>query len=409
MSHQRVRCPHCSRRFDVTGIAAGTSLRCGGCRAILKVPRFHAPAAFMRLPLLRIAAAAIVALVTVAVLSMALRPVPGTSGPETPRDPAVGRALAPVIDSGTDSGMIEDPISRLTQEILREFPGRQFSFSARTRPYFIAVEASEQFVGRGWADDYAKELETAFTAFRREVAERTGLPPVKDTLLPVLIFGSRAGFDRYCEMRDGRRQTPGVKGFYEYPGKRIVTYQDAAFPQEPLLHEAAHQLFDHYQSRGTEGRRISASFWMQEGIACYFEAFRRRPDGEIALGRGDDSRRLPLLKHLLRSPERPEFVPLSRLVGTTVDGFWEWVERDRIDEPTEVLRRMQVHYAESWALVHFLRESGPRHRKVFNDAFRREIAGAGSKGQFEDLVRRELGLDLFQLEEEFVKYIRELK
>jgi hypothetical protein len=373
------------------------------------VPAFRPPAVSKPLPLLRIAAAATAGLVTVAALWMALRPAPEAPASEEFHDLTRGPAPSALTESKPDIGMIEDPVSWLTQEILREFPGSQFKFTTQTRPYFIAFETSDQFVGKGWVDDYAKELETAFTAFRREVAERTGLPPVKETLLPVLILGSRASFDRYCEKRDGRRQTPGVKGFYEYPRRRIVTYQDAAVPRDPLLHEGAHQLFHYYLSRETEGRKVSTSFWMQEGIAGYFEGFRRRPDGEIALGRADDSRRLPLLKHVLRSPERPEFVPLSRLVGMTVDGFWDWVERDRIDDPAELLRRMQIHYAESWALVHFLRESGPRHRKVFNDAFRREIAGAGSKGQFEDLVRHELGLDLFQLEDQFVAYIRELK
>jgi hypothetical protein len=78
-------------------------------------------------------------------------------------------------------------------------------------------------------------------------------------------------------------------------------------------------------------------------------------------------------------------------------------------EPAEVTRKAQLYYAESWAFSHFLRQAGPSHRKVFDAYFRREVAGTGSKAVFEELVRNELGLDLAQLEDQFVKYIQGLK
>src|ERR1043166_6477546 len=39
MSLRLVRCPFCGKRFNVTGIAAGSRLRCAGCTAVLTVPR----------------------------------------------------------------------------------------------------------------------------------------------------------------------------------------------------------------------------------------------------------------------------------------------------------------------------------------------------------------------------------
>ena len=38
MSHLLVRCPFCTKRFNITGISPGTRLRCGGCQAVLTVP-----------------------------------------------------------------------------------------------------------------------------------------------------------------------------------------------------------------------------------------------------------------------------------------------------------------------------------------------------------------------------------
>jgi len=96
-------------------------------------------------------------------------------------------------------------------------------------------------------------------------------------------------------------------------------------------------------------------------------------------------------------------------VGMTVDEFWDWFERGMLTEPAEVTRKAQLYYAESWAFAHFLRQAGGNHRKVFDAYFRREISGTGSKAVFEELVRTELGVDLPQLEDQFVKYIQALK
>jgi hypothetical protein len=53
--------------------------------------------------------------------------------------------------------------------------------------------------------------------------------------------------------------------------------------------------------------------------------------------------------------------------------------------------------------------SDPKLRKVFEDYARLELDGAGSKAAFEELLRRETGEDLPQLEDRFIRHIQGLR
>jgi hypothetical protein len=358
------------------------------------------------LPIFRIAAGSAAALVTLVFLALVLRPAP-----RTPASTPLPIASAPpgvTAGSDEDRGFIDDPVARMERELQIEFPASRFTCSLQQRPFFIALENSGRFVGGGWADEFAQALELASTVFQREIAERLGLRPVRDTLLPVLVLDSRLSFDRYCERRNHRSHGPEIKGFYEYSRQRIVTYQDGVIPRDTLLHEGTHQLLHYYLQRETQGRKVSVTYWIQEGLGCYFEPFHRRVDGEVGPDRRLDCRRLPMLKQALGRPDRAEYVPLRRLAGLSVDGVFDSVETGRQEVAADPVREAKFCYAESWALVHFLRQGGPRHRKIFDAYLRRELAGTASRELFEQLVRDELGLDLLQFEEQFVKYVETL-
>ena len=414
MSLRLVRCPYCTRRFNVAGVEPGTRLRCGGCTAILSVPSTGrsvvAKPRLSRALAIQAGAGVAAGLIAALALWLALRPVA-----ETPATPPVDAGTAklpsppPELPSEAAPGFVDDPVGRETQAIYREFPGSQFIFNLHSKPYLIALERSDRFIAKELVEEYARRMETIHLAFRREMADALGLPPVNDALLKVVILNSRESFDRYCEKRDKKRMAPAIKGLYEYRERRILTYYDLGAPYEVLLHEGTHQLVHYYTLRETEGRKIPSSYWFQEGLGTYFEGFRRRIDGEIVLDPGSNSQRLPTLKQILLQQDRRDFIPLTMLVGMTVDEFWDWFERGMLTEPAEVTRKAQLYYAESWAFAHFLRQAGGNHRKVFDAYFRREISGTGSKAVFEELVRTELGVDLPQLEDQFVKYIQALK
>src|SRR6516162_1680000 len=103
MSHRRVRCPHCSRRYDVTNVASGTRLRCC-CSAILRLPAWPAP---RRIPVWRIAGGAGAGLVTLAFLVLAIRPAPQTPGEPSP--PPAAAPSAPSVPVAEDRGFVDDP------------------------------------------------------------------------------------------------------------------------------------------------------------------------------------------------------------------------------------------------------------------------------------------------------------
>jgi hypothetical protein len=412
MSLRLVRCPYCARRFNVAGIEPGTRLRCGGCTAILTVPTAGASVSskprLTRALVLQVGGGIAAGLVAAAALWLAFRPSAPGAAPVAA--PALALAHPPAPEAVVDpTPFVDDPVGRATQSIYWEFPGSQFIFNLHTKPYLIALERSDRFIPKELVEEYGRRMETIHLAFRREVGDPLGLTPVNDTLLKVVILNSRESFDRYCEKRDKKRMAPAIKGLYEYRERRILTYHDLSAPYEVLLHEGAHQLVHYYTLRETEGRKVPSSYWFQEGLGTYFEGFRRRADGEITLDPGVNSQRLPTLKQILLQQDRRDFVPLTMLVGMTVDEFWDWFERGMMTEPAEVTRKAQLYYAESWAFTHFLRQAGGNHRKVFDAYFRREIAGTASKAVFEELVRNELGLDLLQLEDQFVKYIQGLR
>jgi len=421
MSLRLVRCPYCGKRFNVAGIAAGTRLRCGGCTAVLTVPRPEAsPHPSLRLTkslVLQVAGGVAAGLLAAVALYVLLRPAPdapprlASAVPEklvkSPADPAGG---------GIDQEFpaLDDPYARAQRRVQQEFGPARFIFH-KAKPYFVALETSERFHSTMLAEDYAHRLETLYAAFRREFGQSLQLPDAEPPLL-VLVFNSRESFDRYFVERDKnkKRMSDSIKGIYEYDQerRRVVVYHDHHVPSEVLFHEGVHQLVHYYTLRETDGRRALGSYWFQEGLATYFEGLRRGAAGEfIDLGGGRD--RLPTLKQALqpRPGAKRDFIPLSVLVGLTVDDFWQWFEVLTKHEPDEATQKARLYYAESWAFVHFLlqKEKGGNHQKLFEEYFRRELAGRGGKEAFEELVRHYLRTELPELEEEFIAHIQSLR
>lgn len=415
MSIRLVRCPFCGKRFNVTGIVAGTRLRCSGCTAVLTVPG-AAPAAspagwrLTRSVALQIAggiAAGLLAAVAIYVLLRPAAPAPEPSLPALASRPAARPpdASAPPVRKDSPP-FFADPLSKARQAIIEEF-GTEFAFYSEIKPYLLASEFSERFLGATLIQDYARRLDTLHRAFRREFAQTLGLSEVDDVLV-VLILNSRESFDRYCEKRESRKMASHVKGIYEYNRRRIVVYHDFHAPYEVLFHEGTHQLVDYCKLRSTEGRDVPATYWFQEGLGTYFEGFRRLANNEVEIDPSSNRSRLPIVKQALLEDAK-DFISLNVLVGMMVKDFWDWFEGNRLSQPEETARKAQLYYAESWALVYFLRQKGGNYQKVFDDYFRAELSGEGGKETFEKLVRKNLKMELGHLEKEFVEYVQNLR
>lgn len=412
-----VRCPFCGKRFDVGGIPAGTRLRCSGCTAVLAVPargRRSPGAGPWRSRIARGAAGGGLLAAVAVIVYMGIRlAVPPAGSPET----ASASPPAPLPEVSTPapdrplnanlSGLLIDPVARVKQQLRDEF-GDVFLFYSRGDPYLLAVESSERYIGTPAVMDYGRRLEILQAAFRRELADPLGIPPVSE-VLPLVVLASREGFERYFMEREKKRVPPQIRGIYEYNRRRIVIYFDVQAPYEVLFHEGIHQLVHHYVLRETGDARVPQMFWLQEGLATYFEGFRPAPDGGIAIDPRAHRGRLPVIREALQEPTpegRRRFIPLGVLAGMTVDDFWEWFESER--DTAEATRKAHLYYAESWALVHFLRQSGGPYQTAFNDYFRAELRGEGGKGRLEAVLRARLGMELGEVEEKFVDYLLRL-
>ncbi|HXX94854.1 MAG TPA: hypothetical protein VEN81_14600, partial [Planctomycetota bacterium] len=402
-------CPFCGKRFNVSGIAAGSRLRCAGCTAVLTVPASDArPPAFKftRSLLLQITGGVAAGLLAAVAIYLVLRPSTGRAGASA--DLAVLRGPGPdhVEPVADPPPFVDDPYSRARDAIEKEF-GFRFLYRRESGPYLIALEPSERFHAPSLMEEYSQRLQAVLLAFRREFGEPLGLPEVQPAL-PVIVFNGRESFDSYFMMSDKRRMAESIKGIYEYDRRRIVVYHDPNVPIEVLLHEGAHQLVDYYKRMREVLAKRPSCYWFQEGVGTYFEGF-RRIGGEIQFDPALSHGRLPTLKQALVQPGRKDFIPLNVLVGMTVDEFWAWFQRGQLTEPEDTTRKAQVYYAESWAFIHFLRQSGGNARKVLDSYFALEASGQGGKSAFEDLVREHLQLELAQLEDKFIAYIQGLR
>jgi hypothetical protein len=331
-------------------------------------------------------------------------PVPAVPAPAAAKPAKADVAEPPA--GPTKRVSIDDPESIIRQNIFDDF-GTGMIINLTVKPYLVAVEPSERYVARDLTVPYAERLDALHTAFRREFGSPLGFPEVSE-ILPVIVLNSRESFDRYCERRDRKVLSSAIKGIYEYGRQRVVLYHDLGIPTEVLFHEGAHQLVHHHTLRGTKDlRRTVSTYWFQEGTGTYFEGFQRRPTGEITIDVSVNHGRLATLKQTLNQNGMADFIPLSVLVGMTVEDFWSWYERQ--SNEGQPLRKAQLYYAESWAFVHFLRQKGGNHRRVFDEYFRAETSGRGGKEVFEGLVRDHLRKDLSELEKEFVEYILSLR
>lgn len=408
-----VRCPFCASRFNVSGVASGSLLRCTYCTAVLSVPGLDARTrrsfAYFRRPSKRrlAVAAGLLAALGAGAAWFALSPAPAP-------EPAVLAVVEPAAAPAPPlPAVVRPPVtidlrdSMAEQAILEEF-GLNFILYKAAKPYLVALEPSQRYVESEVIEEYGRRLQTLLETFREQFGVRLGLPEVEG-ILPVIVLNSRPSFDRYCEAKDKKRMPAAVKGFYDSHRRRVIVYHDFNVPPEVLFHEGAHQLVHYHSLAATDGRPGPSTYWFAEGLGTYFEGFRRRDDGRFVFDTTANSGRLSTLKQTLAQRGMKDFIPLSVLMGMTVDQFWDWYEKSQLVEPEEATRRAQLYYAESWALVRFLLHTRPELRELFGEAFRAELAGRPLKDVVERFLRDRLGLEPADLDREFVDYVLELK
>lgn len=178
-------------------------------------------------------------------------------------------------------------------------------------------------------------LETAFTEYQKLIPQDA--PPGER--MKIYLFASRMEWERFTRQTTGPRAATYLKirsGGYEEDGVTVLHYSKRGPTLSILAHEGFHQYLTMSGRRGVPA-------WLNEGLACQFEAFDLDKHGWPVFDPKANTIRRQNLREAL---EKDRIIPLSELLtmdaGSAVRGG-------------EV--RTQSYYAQLWGLLLYLQES----------------------------------------------------
>lgn len=212
-------------------------------------------------------------------------------------------------------------------------------------------------------DEMPKLLEGGFEAYREL------LPSQEPDNLPwtSYLFVNRSQWESYTKKRTGERANTYLRirsGGYEENGVTVSHYSRRGATKSVMAHEGLHQFLT------MTGRRQLPA-WLNEGLACQFEAF--EPDARgwpVFDARKNFMRR----RHLREALRAGQLYKLQELLNTDAGKALRAGEE-----------RSRTFYAQVWAVVLFLRE--PQSRNPYRIGFDRLLAELGTP-QMSDLAAR---------------------
>jgi hypothetical protein len=419
-----VRCPFCDRRYNVTGIPPGTRVLCTSCRTVLTVPgnRFVAPPPFWHRFVPRSGAAQAaytvfggLILAAGAVCLVALREgqaprpeVASSTGNHAP-------APAPKADEPRDVPVLN--VSPNLRKILADYQQDarfQIHASEELKPFVLVGERNSKADLPVVFSQFEDLLPKLYRTFMSEFGAPLKLEPIEGWELPIVFYTRRETYDAWWQRVYRKPSIQEVYGVFSYLERRVNLYYDlsldsidAGRTREVLLHEAIHQLVDHYSRRHKKADNLGA-WWFQEGLGNYFEGFSLFGD-EVETSAGKMTSRLPLARELLTT-RAADYEPLKKLITWDVNAIWESLLKDGSEEAKRQVEKLQCHYAQAWAFVHFLRHAQDgKYRPFFNEYFRSELEGQGGMDELKRLLNlHHPGVDLDKLDAEFQEYLRQL-
>ncbi len=198
---------------------------------------------------------------------------------------------------------------------LRRGPDWKKQFEASTPNFVVTSDASFAV-----CSDVGKTLEECVEIYAAKFRPRP-----KKTRARVRVF---VGYESYAEYLTELGADPdGTLGMYLPAIRELCVYlhEHRSELSNTIRHEAFHQYLHEFLD--------DAPIWFNEGYAEFF-GFSRRKLGKSLVGQVGESQATVVAALV------PKFVPLERLF---------------LMRPTEFMARADVHYAQSWAVVHVLR------------------------------------------------------
>ena len=217
------------------------------------------------------------------------------------------------------------------------------------------------------------------------------LPPAEPDEEPfeVYLFARRYEWEAYTKENTGPMAEKYLKiraGAYSHDGVCVAYLLERYSTFGVLAHEGFHQF-----SKRRLNHRIPA--WMEEGLACNFEAHIWKAGHPYFTPNLDEFR----IKALRRALLNNWLYPLPELLATNAG--------EAVGEPKETTA---TFYAQAWALTRFLQETSyqPAFRQMLDDA----AAGVNlaSPSQAEETFESYFGANLRDVSDQFLVFAQKL-
>jgi len=203
-------------------------------------------------------------------------------------------------------------------------------------------------------------LETCYGAYSRLLPGE----PKSDALMKTYLFKNRREWVRFTEAFAPVRAATYKhirRGGYSTRGVTVSQYSRRASTLSTLAHEGLHQYLE-----VTGRHRIPA--WINEGLACYFEAF-DLVDERPVFNHAQNALRRPALRELIATDA---LFPLSDILSTNAGVVIHLQSR-----------QVQYTYAQWWSLVLYLLDDS--EGEPYHAGFRKLLSELGS-----DVMRRKI-------------------
>ena len=190
----------------------------------------------------------------------------------------------------------------------------------------------------------AKVLEESYRSYGFRLAP---VPGAEKRKFVVYLFAGEAGYHEYARVALGSKPAD-TAGIYSPLVKQLMIWnlQDRAEMYRTVRHEGFHQYLDRLAD--------DAPIWFDEGMACYFE-LADLYGGEWKEGQVDAD-----YVGAMREKEF-QWTPLPALFALSIKEFQG--------------KGVHEHYAESWAVVHYLRQGPKDAQELFRELWTAVLAG----------------------------------
>ncbi|MHC4941692.1 MAG: tetratricopeptide repeat protein [Planctomycetota bacterium] len=261
-----------------------------------------------------------------------------------------------------------DDLCRFLIKVL-EGPGWEKIYEHESKHYHIYSDIDVKV-----CREAAKTMEEAYTAY---IVHLERIKDLENKKFPVYLFSGHAGYSGYLQdlKMSGSKDSLGC---YVPALQQLMIWNlpDRKTMMRTVLHEGFHQ----YLHRLTKNPPI----WLNEGLAEYYEIAERK-GGKWIWGEFNSNHCQTFKNRKRKLTSLKEFLYLGH---------------------TKFMEKPTLHYAQSWALIHFLRHTTKENQAIFDRMFEAIRQDLSSK---EAVDAAFADVDLISLQREFNAYVESLR